>query len=151
MYGQSVPPKQEKKAAEGACSLVRHTTQGAFFFSVRGSYAVFTADTALEPPFAEPPFKDALQPFSKRKKVRLAIRMPSVMSTCVGARTRGWRGAQSWERVLDRGSANASRFHGTHPTFYTPSPQDDHTHTHAHGFSATAAVVPTGTRYFESP
>lgn len=38
-----------------------------------------TAAVALE--LAAPPFKDALQPFSKRKNVRLAIKIPSVMST----------------------------------------------------------------------
>lgn len=56
------------------------TTHGAFFFSVRGSYATLCTATAA-PELAAPPFNDALQPFSKRKNVRLAMRMPSVMST----------------------------------------------------------------------
>lgn len=55
------------------------TTHGAFFFSVRGSYAAFTDAVTLA--LAAPPFNDALHPFSNRKNVKLAIRIPSVMST----------------------------------------------------------------------
>lgn len=61
----------------------RQTTHGAFFFSAPGPYDAFAAPGVwCIDPLA--PFSDARQPFSKRKKVRLAIRMPRVMSTCVG-------------------------------------------------------------------